>query len=81
MPKKPAKPPSPSPEAENERILRNALLLKEVRIIARGGKDGDVVEIAPRPGYRITFSDEVDGDRRRVRVLVGPIPPMPAKRD
>jgi hypothetical protein len=79
MAKKQTRP--PSPEAEEERGLRNALLCRELRVIARGGRDGDVVEIAPRPGYRITFMDELDGDRRRVRILVGPIPAGPPKRD
>jgi hypothetical protein len=72
MAKQPPKPPS---DADNERIFRDHLLSRYLRVIARGG---DVVEIAPRPGHRITFSDEVDGDRRRVRILVTPIKPAPA---
>jgi hypothetical protein len=64
MAKAPAEPP-----AENERDHRDHLLSRALRVIAQGN---GVFEVAPQPGYRITFSDELDGDRRRVRILVGP---------
>lgn len=69
MPKPPAKPPS---DADGERLYRDHLLSRYLRVIARGG---DVVEIAPRQGHRISFSHEIDGERGRVRILVGPIKP------
>jgi hypothetical protein len=58
--------------ADAERVFRDHLLSRYLRVIAHGA---DVIEVAPRPGHRISFSDEFDGDRRRVRILVAPIKP------
>jgi hypothetical protein len=64
MPKKPAS------DVEADRLFAQSQFHRYLRVIAHGT---DLIEIAPKAGCKITFSDEVDGDRRRVRILAGPI--------
>jgi len=64
--------PKPTTDDEAARVYRDHLLARYVRVVRL--IDGDAIEIAPRPGHRLTIAHEVDGDRRSMRVVVGPIP-------
>jgi hypothetical protein len=67
MPKKPAKPPS---DADSERLYRDHLLPRYVRVV---GGFRDAIEISARPGHRISFVETVENGKPVVHIVVAPI--------
>jgi hypothetical protein len=67
----------PTSDVEADRLFAQSQH-RYLRVIAHGT---ELIEVAPKADCRITFSDEVDGDRRRVRILVGPVRPAAKPRE
>ncbi len=77
MPKKPpAKPAAPSVEEDAERVLRDSLLFRNLRVVGRVGDDGGI-EVAEKPGHYLSVICRTTADGQRVlRVLAGPVRPL-----
>lgn len=67
---RPAKP--PPHEAEARRLLEQSYISRYLKVLAVG--DGDVIEVVPRPGHRITIVHAATDDGPRItRFLIGPL--------
>jgi hypothetical protein len=78
MPKKPAKPDPmrftarKADDPGSARLFAQSQLHRFVKVIAAGDH---AVEISPHPGCRLSFSVEMDGEARRVRIIASEIKP------
>jgi hypothetical protein len=75
---KPTKPPAKDDEARQ--LYAAHLLARYCRVVQL--LPGDAIEIAPRPGHRISFVHQVDAGGRITRIVVAPLTTStPAKRE
>jgi hypothetical protein len=76
----PKKPPA-AKEDEARQLYAGHLLARYCRVVSL--LPGDAIEIAPRPGHRISFVHQVDAGGRITRIVAAPLtmPTPPAKRE
>jgi hypothetical protein len=77
MPKKPKRASDQFHEDENRRLYADHLLPRYCRVVQL--LPGDAIEIACRPGHRLTIVHQVEGDKRSMRIVLGPIVPKRGK--
>lgn len=72
-----AKSVKPASDVDSERVFRDHLLPRYVRVV---GRFGDAIEISARPGHRISFVETVESGKRVVHIVVAPLTkPPPSK--